>query len=287
MENVKVFFCGLSKNSNEILINNIEYLENYISYSKFDSNLIIVDTDSNKKIKDFLSIKSKNSKNIDLINRDNLDIEIPSRIERITYCRNLCLKYVYEHKETVNKIYVPCDLDIDLFLHTEFQYLDNLILQSIKKEKSFALFPVSVPKYYDILALRAKKWVNFNSQLVNSRFKKILKLGSFFWNYLFVFRYQWTVEKIRKRNIKVKSAFGGIAIYNISTLEKNVFYKYSKSNTEFISEHIGFNNYFIEKKIDTNWIIEAPQEHIYFHTLSRSEKINYFFRTLKNDLGLS
>ena len=51
MENVKVFFCGLSKNSDEILIKNLEFLENYIIQGKFDSNLIIVDSDSNNEIK--------------------------------------------------------------------------------------------------------------------------------------------------------------------------------------------------------------------------------------------
>jgi len=287
VENVKVFFCGLSKNSNETLIKNIDFLENYINHSEVDTNLIIVDTDSNNEIKDLLSNKCKKNKKINLINRDNLDVSVPSRIKRIVYCRNLCLKIVYESKDSINKIYIPCDLDVDLFSHTKFEFLDNLILQSLKKEDSFALFPVSVPKYYDIFALRSKNWVNFNSQLVNSKFKKIIKIGSFFWNYLFVFRYQWTVEKIKKRNIKVKSAFGGIAIYNISTLKENVFYDYSKSNTEFISEHIGFNNYFIEKKMDFNWIIEAPQEHIFFHNLSWSEKFKYFFRTLKYDIRAS
>lgn len=287
MENVKVFFCGLSKNSDEILIKNLEFLENYIIHSKFDSNLIIVDSDSNKEIKELLSNKSKNNQKITSINKDNLDVTIPSRIKRIAYCRNLCLKIVYESNDELNKIYIPCDLDVDLFSCINFEFLDNLISQSVKHENSFALFPVSIPKYYDILALRSQNWVNFNSQLVNSKFKKIIKIGSFFWNYLFVFRYQWTVEKISKRKVKIISAFGGIAIYNISALNEMVFYDYSKSNTEFISEHLSFNYYFSEKKMDTNWIVKAPQEHIYFHTLNRSEKINYFFKTLKYDIGLS
>ena len=287
MENVKVFFCGLSKNSDEILIKNLEFLENYIIHGKFDSNLIIVDSDSNNEIKELLSNKSKNNEKITSINEDNLDVTIPSRIKRIAYCRNLCLKIVYENNDKLNKIYIPCDLDVDLFSQINFEFLDDLISQSVKHENSFALFPVSIPKYYDILALRSKNWVNFNSQLVNSKFKKIIKIGSFFWNYLFVFRYQWTVEKIRKRKVKINSAFGGIAIYNISALNEKVFYDYSKSNTEFISEHLSFNHYFSEKKMDTNWIVKAPQEHIYFHTLSRSDKINYFFKTLKYDIGLS
>ena len=96
MENVKVFFCGLSKNSDEILIKNLEFLENYIIHGKFDSNLIIVDSDSNNEIKELLSNKSKNNEKITSINEDNLDVTIPSRIKRIAYCRNLCLEIVYE-----------------------------------------------------------------------------------------------------------------------------------------------------------------------------------------------
>ena len=131
-----------------------------------------------------------------------------------------------------------------------------------------------MPKYYDILALRSQNWVNFNSQLVNSKFKKIKRVGSFFWNYLFVFRYQWTVEKIRKRKVKINSAFGGIAIYNISALNEKVFYDYSKSNTEFISEHLSFNHCFSEKWIPTD--SKGTSRTYLFSYFYRSEKINYF-----------
>ena len=50
------------------------------------------------------------------------------------------------------------------------------------------IFPVSHPFYYDIFALRAVGWVTINFQLISNKLKKYLRLGSFIWNYIFIFR---------------------------------------------------------------------------------------------------
>ena len=284
MKDTKVFFCGLSKKSDDILIKNIDFIINFSQESNYDINLIVVDSNSNRKIKDYLRNAANKNIKITIVDQDNLEEKISSRIQRISYCRNLCLEVIYSDIENVKIIYIPCDLDLDLFEYTNTKFLDNLIKKCEEHNKSAALFPVSYPMYYDILALRAKKWVNYNSQLINSQLKKYLKFGSFFTNYFFVFRHQWKIEKIKSKDIEIISAFGGIAIYSLGKLNKKVYYQYSDKHTEFVSEHVSFNNYFEYKNLDTSWIVNAPMEHIHFHKLTFYKKIVYLFKTIKYDI---
>lgn len=281
-----IIFCGLSKNGGYELIENINFLEQFINYSSLNIKILNVDTDSKIEVKDFLEQKSKSNINIKTFNEDGLDYKIESRLERITTCRNTCLKYIYKNFDKNNAIYIPFDQDIDLFSNINLSEFEKLIVNFISNEHLDAVFPFSYPNYYDILALRAKNWVNFNSQLINHKLKKYFRIGSFIFNYLFVFRYQWREEKIRKKNIEVYSAFGGIGMYKLSKINYENFYKTKEKNKEFVSEHIEFNKLFKHKKILLDWKIKAPDEHINFHKMKNSEKIIYFFKTLKSDLGI-
>ena len=69
--------------------------------------------------------------------------------------------------------------------------------------------------------------------------KKILKVGSFLYNFIFIFRHQITSEKISvKKNVKVKSAFGGIGIYKLENNYK--FYSLDTKYPQDVSEHVQF-----------------------------------------------
>lgn len=285
MNDTKVFFCGLSKKAEYSLIKkNIDFIIDYSNLSKFDIYLIVIDSDSEKIIKDYLMDTVKKNINITVVSQDELEDKIPSRIQRITHCRNLCLDIIYQNNEEFNIVYIPCDFDIDLFTNTTSAFMDSLIRKCTEFGESKAIFPVSQPRYYDILALRAKRWVNYNSQLINSRIKKYLRIGSFFTNYFFVFRHQWKIDKIKNKNIELISAFGGIGIYSLHQVNQKIYYEYSDKFTEFISEHVLFNSYFKHKELNTSWIVNAPNEHINFHKLTPLKKFTYLIKTIKNDV---
>ena len=145
----------------------------------------------------------------------DLETKFNNRIERIKISRNKCLETLNENKENYKAIYIPIDLDIDIFSLISLKQFEELIEYVIKKNYSNGIFPFSTPFYYDIFALRAVNWVNYNSQYWVKRMKKILKVGSFLYNFIFIFRHQITSEKFRQKNVKVKSAFGGIGIYKL------------------------------------------------------------------------
>ena len=151
-------------------------------------------------------------------------------------------------------------------------------------EEIDAIFPVSQPFYYDIFALRSKGWVDYNAVFFAHRLKKFFKIGSFIWNYLYIFRYQKSINKINNKPIKVTSAFGGIGIYDLSKIDINTSrYMVDSENTDWFSEHLYFNSYFNNLEIRTDWVIDAPNQHIEFKSFSIIHKFLYILRTLKFD----
>ena len=287
MSNKNIIFSGLSKNSYKTLVKNVEFIQKFIHSSKYKNvELIVVDSDSNDGSKEHLYKASKETDGIILINRDNIEKESDSRIERIAICRNLGLDYIKDNYSKNDVIYIPFDMDIDLFKYTSQEKFLLLIEKVISRDTGHdAVFPCSVPYYYDVFALRAKGWLNFNTQLVVNFFKKYIRIGSFIWNYIFIFRYQWSKEKIKKKNFKLYSAFGGIGIYNLSNIEDNkLIYKTSDKNREFISEHILFNSSFNALHIENDWTIPSPFQHVEYKSSNFFNKFRYILRTIKYDL---
>ena len=282
MNDTNVIFCGLSKNSFKTLKKNIEFIEGFRESQK-DKNIytLIVDSDSTDGSKEFLKDFKEN---IRTIHKDDIDKISSSRIERISKCRNLCLDYIEKNLKNKNLIYIPCDMDLDLFARSTFDEINSYIELTIKSYSEGAIFPVSVPFYYDVFALRAKGWLNFNSQLILSKIKQYLKLGSFILNYIFIFRYQWSLSKIKRKNFNVRSAFGGIGIYNISNKDLSTCrYETSNKDKDYYSEHLFFNSHFQNLTINSDWLIEAPFQHIEYRSYGLMKKIKYILRTVKYD----
>ena len=283
---MNLIICGLSKNCLDTTKNNIASLVDLKNYTK-DLNLqiIIVDSDSNDGSKEFLEEVSKKYKYISVIHEDGLEDKYQSRIERIAHCRNQCLEAIKRNNYYQNFLYIPMDFDINQFEITSHDEFYKLAKEFKEGANTDAMFPVSYPFYYDIFALRAEGWININSQLIVNKLKKYLRLGSFFWNYIFIFRKQWSPEKIAKKELKIKSAFGGCGIYRIGNNKlENIKYSYSRNETDFVSEHIFFNEYFNKLKVETSWIVPAPTEHLSYKSQNKKGKIIYFFKTLKFDL---
>ena len=286
MLNTSIFFCGLTKNCIDTIHSNLDFLLSFKNSSNFKNVYFIsVDSDSIDGTKNLLEDFSKNNSFAKHINADNLSEIYDSRIERIAHCRNICLDNITLSSGSETLLYIPLDLDIDLFEFTDISKFENQLINFIEQKTYDAMFPISTPYYYDIFALRAEGWLNVNSQQIINRLKKYLFVGSFILNYFFIFKKQLPISRLKTKKIKVSSAFGGAGMYKLDYSEiKKIRYSLSNKNTDYISEHIFFNSYFENLSINIDWIIPAPEEHIGFKTLKFSEKIIYFFRTIKFDL---
>ncbi len=277
-KNYSVFFCGLSKNCINTISNNLNFLTSFFSESEFESYAIVVDSDSVDGTKEQLANFDLNNNNVVYEDFDNLEGKFKNRIERIQHSRNKCIDLVSKFDDKKNIVYIPLDLDLDLFKYTSVKKFDELINYCLNKDTANGIFPFSSPFYYDIFALRASNWVDVNSQYWVTKLKKYIKLGSFIFNYLLIFRYQINVESFETKNIKVRSAFGGIGIYKV--INKIPKYNLSLKNPETVSEHVKFNYHFSELEILKNWIVPAPAEHLEYRLLNSKEKIRYFFKTI-------
>ena len=116
MNNLKIVFCGLSKNCGENLIKNTEFILNFKKkYQSINVYLIVVDSDSIDGNLDYL-INLNNLQDITVVFKNDLEKTVSSRIERIAICRNIGLDYIRKNFNTYsNLIYIPFDNDIDIF----------------------------------------------------------------------------------------------------------------------------------------------------------------------------
>tara|TARA_B100000242_G_scaffold161254_1_gene115133 strand:+ start:5401 stop:6285 length:885 start_codon:yes stop_codon:yes gene_type:complete len=284
LKETEIFFCGLSKNNINSLTKNIEFILEFKNNSKYKKiNLLFVDSNSNDGSKDYLNKYSDEFEFFNVIHKDDLSL-INSRIEKIKICRNLCLKFIENNYKNNSLVYIPLDTDFYLFSKTSPEKLDELIDYVLQMGNNAGIFPVSEPYYYDIFALRAKRWLNINSQLIVTNLKKYIRVGSFIFNYLFIFRYQLSPKHIELKKFTVTSAFGGIGIYNLSNFDlKDKTYDVSKKSKDLYSEHLFFNKYFDYLEIKTDWVIDAPKEHILFKSFNYKDKIIYIIKTFKED----
>lgn len=277
-----IYICGISKNCIENIEKNLRFLEDFSRNTTYSSKIIIVDSDSNDGTKDVIE-NYRNKDNFIINELDGLEEVYTNRIERILVSRNKCLEIISVINNQNKIIYIPIDLDLDLFKYVTVEKLNQLIEYCINKNVPFGMFPFSIPYYYDIFALRAENWVNYNSQLKVQKLKKIIVIGSFFLNYLFIFRHQMNIKSFKKSNYHITSAFGGMGIYNLNSSIVEKYYEASKKNPKFVSEHVLFNlNFSIE--IIHHWNVPAPAEHLEYKLLNAKNKIIYFLRTLYFDI---
>ena len=277
-----IFFIGMSKNCYPSLKKNLDYLIKFKENTGLDIKICIVDSDSIDGTKDYCKKLEDKNKIDKFIEVDNLEEKYRSRIKRLAISRNQGLTFI---KEEINQesLYVPMDMDLNLFSLTSFDNLKSTFKFLIKND-SDCLFPYSVPYYYDIFALRKKGWVKNNNILKSKKIKNQIIFFSFFINYFLIFRKQKHIKKFKQELIGVESAFGGVGMYKVNReLLKTSKYSTNKDNEDMFSEHLFFNQNFDKLNILTKWNIEAPKEYTFFNSYSLNEKLIYILKTIKND----
>jgi hypothetical protein len=277
-----IYFIGMSKNCFSNLKKNIEYLLEYEKYSQFNFDICIVDSDSIDGTKEYCRNLVNNKEINSFIEVDNLSEKFSSRIERLMVSRNKGLDYI-DDKIKNPALYIPMDMDLDLFSLIEFSKFEKIINDFIHSE-SDGIFPYSTPYYYDIFALRKKGWVNGNNLLISRNLKKKYILISFLINYFLIFRKQKHIDSFDSKPINVESAFGGMGIYKIyHDTFRYIRYDLNREEIDFYSEHIYFNKNFKKLFISKEWTIESPISYTYFNSYNYIKKFTYILKSLNSD----
>jgi len=212
--------------------------------------IFLVESDSIDNTLEILRKLQKKDSRLTFVSKGKLNQLLPNRIERIAYCREVYVEFIKGNHQTKEWDFVAvADIDGMNFKLSkkgiESCFKERLEWDGIMANQKYG--------YYDIYALRAGGWVEYDCFAELKALKKSVappKLGSSkIINFVKLFIHY---DKLRKRAIyrhmkilratdgliPVTSAFGGFAIYKTEILLTSSY----KSNNYHQSEHVNFHS---------------------------------------------
>lgn len=234
-----ILVTGLARNVEHNIEKEIERIEKKLAEIQLKSDFLVIESDSNDNTVQKLSRIRDQRSNFEFVSLNSLELNIPNRIERLTYCRNLYVDHIRKNFKYKDIKFVMI-VDFDL----KNNRLDLQVLKQWLNLKNWsALFANQSGLYYDIFALRKSGWCEKDC------FIEYFKLQKYFYAEVAKELAIWSkMVRIPKNSgpIKVQSAFGGLGIY-----KKEIFlnFDYSPPGNNFTeSEHV-----ILHKKIDRNF----------------------------------
>jgi len=191
---------------------------------------ILIESDSKDRTVEILEKLSKSNKNIIYESLGTLEYNIPSRLERLAYCRNMYLDKI--HNDTFANFEYVLVADFD-GVNKKFT---KKSLHSCWDRTNWSVCTANqAGPYYDIFALRKDKWVDKDCFL---NYQELITQGR---SHSYAF-YKSIVSKMFKSRdsewIQVESAFGGVAIYRKKELLSSTysaFDEYGRKQCEHVS----------------------------------------------------
>ena len=271
----KIIICSIVKNESRNL-NNLFNLIKKISNFFLDYYVILVESDSTDNTYQLAKIKIKN------LNGRLIKVKTKKnwkRTKKIAFCRNIYLKTISK-KKILKKFDYIIVIDADK-VNNKLKLTDLLNTIKFLPKNWIGFFPNQSLIYYDLYALRIKKFLEFDCfEKMISNLKFFSPRKSYFIN---VFKNFFIIREFKKRFIKVESAFGGMAFYKLKYILKK---KYSSNNGNSC-EHVSFNKSLLKKNkflyIDKKLINSYGLNEHFFKGIIYSLS-NFFSKKLINSL---
>jgi hypothetical protein len=227
----RILITGIIRNGEKTLSQEVRSLQNAFRIFK-DVSFFFVESDSSDKTLNVLADLANRLPKFEYMSLGKLQDAIPERIERIVYCRNTYLDFVYRNSTDFDYI-VVADLDgVNTLLSP------TKVLTCWDRTDWDVCTANQTGPYYDVYALRVKGWVEsdcwYEARTLYSNGMNPLKA--------------WT-KSIREKQILIPecsewieadSAFGGLAIYSINAFLAGR-YQYVKNLGTVVSEHVPFH----------------------------------------------
>ena len=249
--NKKILLVGTVSNVAKTIEKELKIVLKALSI--FDSvEVFLVESDSTDTTLSKLTTISLENLNIKFVTLGNLRGTINNRIERLRYCRNRYVEYIRENNLIKNWDFViVADLD-GMNLKLNAKSISTCFINSPNWDGVMANQKYG---YYDLLALRADGWMEYDCfELLSSGKQQVSPYRprkNRLVNFLFAFLYYdnlrnkfiySNMHKIATNQswIKVKSAFGAFAIYktNLFIFED---YNHDETNGKTAIDHVDFN----------------------------------------------
>ena len=253
-------------------------------------DVCLIESDSNDNTVQVLETLKFKIPKFEYISCNKLRNEIPTRIERIRYCRNIYTQYIRKNYHEKKWSYI---LVVD-FDGMNFALSKKSILSCFNYETKWdGLMANQRFGYYDIQALRSKGWVESDCYIELKKAKDysvFLEMrGAGFINFVRAFyhfdafrkKYIYDHMKIIKKNsglVPIDSGFGGLALYR-PWVFLNHDYK-SRGRNVIESEHVDFH--LVAKKYGAEFFINPSLINNYFNIYNINKfKIIRFAREIK------
>ena len=284
----KILVVGTVRNVGSKLFRDIERIDKALGDSWIRS-FHLIESDSTDDTLIILQELEKSHYDFSYESLGRLSNEIPSRIERIRYCRE---RYIEKIRQTYPKnlwdYVLICDLDgINNALNGDS--IESCFETPVSWD---ACFPVQTHGYYDLFALRHSVWMPYNifthvkslETRAASKFEQNPKPLDFLRKYLEIDKikrdhFYSKMLRLQKRPewIPVKSAFGGLGLYKAEIFLKHD-YTFLSLEEETYSEHIdlhfsmvstGLRLYINPKFINSSWNSYNLNRHFIFRLYRR------------------
>ena len=233
-ESARVLVVGLARNIEKTIYEEIKRIETLASKNQSISYFIVESDSDDNTVKSMEVIKSEN-KRFDFVSLGNMQAVFPERIARLSYCRDIYLKYIRENQAKENWDFIAV-MDLD-GVNKKLSF--SSFQRALKYEDSWDVLTCNqTGPYYDIYALRSKGWVeedflksiNLAKQRIDNDSKNI-KGGKLVQKLICDFKNNQLRRKFVYKKMKfippwappieVDSAFGGLAIYKPNVLMVN------------------------------------------------------------------
>jgi glycosyltransferase involved in cell wall biosynthesis len=244
IHNHRLLVAGCSSNTDKYLPAILRNIEE-ITVCFADHKVVIVESDSSDNTgRNLQQWASKNPGSRIIMRLGNLKHRIPSRTQRIAYCRNQYLEY-FEKNDLYKKydLLLVMDMDERCIEPINMRGLLSCFMPQRMNEWD-ALTANRRHEYYDIWALRTKGWCDSDCwQQVTDRPSGMTREEA-------VRRYVVDRKIHLPRDIdwiKCSSAFGGMAMYKTVHLPGCRYHGKNESSKSEKCEHVEFHRQFLGK----------------------------------------
>jgi hypothetical protein len=191
---------------------------------------LLIESDSTDKTLEVLESLSMKVEGFNFQSMGKLAKQMPERVRRISYCREVARGQVLKLVSSKSARIVVADFDGP----TKSLSKSDLYNSMMRDSEAAVIAANSSSRYYDILALRAKNWIDkdyreIEADLISRGFGKLAAKYSALVKNQKLIRPEWPA-------IEVDSAFGGLAVYQSAVMSVT-----SYETTSWECEHVALH----------------------------------------------
>ena len=225
-----ITFVGCARSCVNSINNTLKIIEKMgVLFKSY--NIAVFENDSNDGT-DVLLNELQDKNILKLFQRNNLDLSMPLRTQRLSFARNMLLNYSIEE----NPDFI-CVLDFDGIITLEDNIEDSILSCFSYEECWDAVFPINAGIYYDIWAFRHKQLCPYDYE------REMNTITPYFGDENIYSRYVINFQNLDFSKLQgwlnVDSAFGGVGIYRTEAF-KNSNYSGFQDGYQ-ICEHVNFH----------------------------------------------